>query len=154
VKPHIFSTLFCEFVLILPRPCSTVTTTSQLFAALLRPSQLFTLLATFSTALKSFHLFPPQLNYFHLFTPLLNSSQRLSTLSPLLNSSHLVSTLLTSFRLFLRSTHLTSFSAHVNSSHLLSPCQLFSTLPTSFHRDAVHRASFYTQKLLHRDPFS
>ena len=112
------------------------------------------LLTTFSTALKFFHLFPPQLNYFHLFTPLLNSSQRLSTLSPLLNSSHLVSTLLTSFRLFLRSTHLTSFSAHVNSSHLLSPCQLFSTLPTSFHRDAVHRASFYTQKLLHRDPFS
>ena len=46
VKPHIFSTLFCEFVIILPHPFSTVATTSQLFAALLRPSQLFSIFTT------------------------------------------------------------------------------------------------------------
>jgi hypothetical protein len=44
VKPHIFETLFCEFVLILPHPFSTVATTSQLFAAPLRLSQLFPIL--------------------------------------------------------------------------------------------------------------
>ena len=150
MKQHISSTLFCEFVLILPQPFSTVATTSQLFAALLRPSQLFSITTTlfnssqlFSTPLSDSHLCPPQ-----LFSTRLNSSH---LLPPLLNSSHLFSPPLNSSHLFLSSSQL--FSPLVNSSPLLP------TLLTSFHRDALHREtfahrSFYIRKLLHREAFA
>ena len=159
MKPHTFSTLFCDFVLILPHPFAAVTTTSGLFAALLRPSQLVSIFTTLFNGPQSFSSLPTS----QLFSLLTRFSQLFSTT---LASAHLFSTLLTSCHLFstlptashLRSTDLTSFSAHLNSCHLLSPLvnssQLLPTLLTSFHRDASHREtfthrSFYTEKALH-----
>ena len=86
-KPHIFSTLFCEFVRpLLVSVLSTVATTSRLFAALLiglGSFQFFSQL--FSTVLNdlctSFQIFPPLLNSSHDFSLLVNSSQRFSSLS-------------------------------------------------------------------------
>ena len=123
--PHSFSTLFCEFVVILPHPFSIVTTTSQLFSDHLSSSQFSQL---FSAALK---VAPSLPTLAQLFSAIPCSSQLFST--PL-TSAHLVLTLLNSSQLFsplatsstlptsshLRSTHLTSFSAHLNSSHLLN----------------------------------
>ena len=110
-KPqHIFSTLFCEFVLFLFQSLSTAATTSRLFAALLTglgSSQFFSQLS--STVLNdlctSFQIFPPLFTSFQLFSRLLTSCQLFSTTlinlsPPLLNSSQLVSTLLTSAQLF------------------------------------------------------
>ena len=117
-KPHIFSTLFCEFVVTLPHPFSIVTTTSQLFSDHLSSSQFSQL---FSTALKVVSSLPTSAQ---LFSPLPCSSQLFSTtltsahlVLTLLNSSQLVSTLLTSCHLF-NSSHL--FSPPLNSSHLFS----------------------------------
>ena len=72
VKPHIFETLFCEFLLILHHSFSTVATTSQLFGALLRPSQFFSSLLT--TLLNCSQAVSP-LTSTHLFPPLLDISQ-------------------------------------------------------------------------------
>ena len=109
-------------------------TSAQLFLSLPCSSQLF------STTLTSAHLLSTLLNSSQLFSPL-------ATSSTLPTSSHL------------RSTHLTSFTAYLNSSHLLNSGQLFSTLLTSCHKDAyaqsklLHKASSYTEKLLHREAF-
>ena len=86
-KPHIFSTLFCEFVLILHHPFSTVATTSQLrlprlfsilLTTLLNSSQVFSSLPTsaqlFSPFPTSSQLFSTTLTSAHLFSPLLNPS--------------------------------------------------------------------------------
>ena len=136
MKPHIFSTLFFEFVLILPHPFSTVATTSQLFAALLKPSQLFSIPTTLFNSLKSFHPLPPLLNSSHLF------------------SSHL------------RSTHLTSFSVHLNSSHrfpLVTEMFYIENLCTQkfLRTDASAPRNFYTEIFkqrnlytLHTEPFT
>ena len=126
MKPHTFSTLFCEFVLILPHPFSAVTTTSELFSDHLSLSQFSQL---FSTALKVFHLFQP-LNSFHFFPAFLNSSQRLS---PLPTSSQLFSPRATSSQLFpprLTSAQPISPLAQLIST-LVTSCQLFSTLASS-----------------------
>ena len=80
--PHILETLFCEFLLILPHPFSTVATTSQVIAALLRPCQLF------SSCFTSSHLSSTLFTSSHLFSTLLASSHLFSTL---LASSHLFS---------------------------------------------------------------
>ena len=109
VKPQVFWTLFCEFALILPHHFSTVATTSQLFAALLRPSSSHNssqLLSSFSISshLNSSRLFPP-----HLCPPLLTSCHLFST-PPI--SSRLVSTLLLLPPLF------NLFSTLLNSSQL------------------------------------
>ena len=127
--PHSYSTLFCEFVVILPHPCSIVTTTSQLFSDHSSSSQFSQL---FSTALKSCsissHLSSALFISSLLFSTLLNDSH---LCPPRLNSSQLVSTLLTSCHLF---------SLRLNSSHhFLSSSQL--------------RASFDTEKLLHKETF-
>ena len=151
VKPHIF-----KFLLVLPRPFSTVATTSHLFAAFsdhLSWLQFFSQLFSFfissrlsSSLFTSSHLLSTLLNLSQLFSPLATSSP---LLSPVLTSAQLISPLLSSSQLF-------------------SPLvfgKLFSTLHTSFHRDARRREilhteafthknftyrSFYTEKLLHR----
>ena len=116
VKPYIFSTLFCEFVLILPHPFPTVTTTFKLFAALLRPSQLFSILTTLFNSSQGFsiasHLSSTLVISSPLFSTLLNDSH---LCPPLVDSSQLVATLLTSCHLY--SSHL--FSPPLNSSHLI-----------------------------------
>ena len=172
MKPHTFSTLFCDFVLILPHPFAAVTTTSGLFAALLRPSQLVSIFTTLFNGPQSFSSLPTS----QLFSLLTRFSQLFSTT---LASAHLFSTLLTSCHLFstlptashLRSTDLTSFSAHLNSCHLLSTllnsCQLFSPLFTEMlhtgrllHTEAFTQRRLYTQqaftqkKLLHTEAFT
>ena len=151
MKPHTFSTLFCEFVLILPHPFSAVTTTSELFSDHLSSSQFSQL---FSTALKVFHLFQP-LNSFHFFPAFLNSSQRLS---PLPTSSQLFSPRATSSQLFpprLTSAQPISPLAQLIST-LVTSCQLFSTLASSsqlfsplftemLHTEFFSHRSFYTE---------
>ena len=114
VKPHIFSTLFCEFVIILLQSFSTVATTSQLLAAPLR-SQLF------NSSHNSSQLFSTILTFAYLCAHLLNPFQLLSTFLSLtlLTSSHLFSTLLATSHLF---------STLVDNVHLCPPhinsCQL------------------------------
>ena len=153
--------MFCDFVLILPHPFSTVTTTSQLFAALLFSGHLL-------NSSQFYHLFTPQLILFHLFPALVNSSQRPSPLptsfqlfSIRLNSSHLFhlfSTLHTSFHL--RSIHFTSFSANLNFSRslstLLNSCQLSPPLFTEmlYTGNLLHTEAFCTPKFLHREVFT
>ena len=142
MKPHICSTLFCDFVLILPHPFSTVTTISQLFAALLFSGHLF-------NSSQFLHLFTPQLNSFHLFPALLNSSQRLS---PLPTSFQLFSTRLNSSHF--RSIHLTSFSANLNFSRSLSTLLNSCQLSPPFHRDALHSEFVTHRSLLHTETFA
>ena len=129
-KPqHIFSTLFCEFVLFLFQSLSTAATTSRLFAALLTglgSSQFFsqlssTVLNDFAPLFRSFHLFSPLFNFSHDFSLLVNSSQRLSSISLhlfsiLLNSSQLFSPQLNSSKFF--SARLNSFQAQTCSTLL------------------------------------
>lgn len=149
LKPHIFETLFCEFVLILPHPFSTVATSSQLLAALLKPSQPFSILRTtllnssqvFSSLPTSAQLFSPlSFRLFtstHLFSSLLNSSQ---LFSPLAISSQLFQPLLTSAQLILP---------------LLSSSQLFPPFPTSFKREKLlHREVFTHQLDIEREGFA
>ena len=125
--PHSFSTLFCEFVVILPHPFSIVTT-SQLLSGHLGHLSFSQFSQLFSTAVKIVPSLPTSAQ---LVSSLACSSQLFSTtltfahlVSTLLNFSQLVSTLLTSSTLptssHLRSTYLTFFSAHLNSSHLLN----------------------------------
>ena len=158
VKPHFFETLLCEFVLIFSHPFSIVATTSQLFAALLRPSQLFSiLLTTLLNCSQVYHLFP-QLNSFtfshlfatllaspHLSSTLLNDSHLCPPLSTLFNSSHLFSPLAPSSQLFPR---LLTSSQLI--SPLLSSSRLFSPLVNSSHLSSC----LFTEKLLHRDAFT
>ena len=162
VKPYIFSTLFCEFVLILPHPFPTVTTTFKLFAALLRPSQLFSILTTLFNSSQGFsiasHL---SLNSRHLFPTLLNSSQWLSPLptscwlfSTRRNSAHLLPPLL--FPPLLTSAQFISpHSQLILTAHLVSTLQeLLPALLASFRKNALHRKtfthrSFCTEKHLH-----
>ena len=142
VKPQVVSTLFCEFALILPHHFSTVATTSQLFAALLRPSSSHNssqLLSSFSISshLNSSRLFPPLFKSSQGFSPLPTSSH---LLPPLLNSSHLLPPLLNSSHLLpplLNSSDF--FSPRVNSAPpppptsfqpFLNSPQFFSTFPT------------------------
>ena len=116
--PHSFSTLFCEFGVILPHPFSIVTITSQLFSGHLSSSQFSQL---FSTALKVVPSLPTSAQ---LFSPLPCSCQLFSTTHlcpPRLNSSQLFSTPLNSYHLFL------------SSSQLFSPSQLWPTLLDSSH---------------------
>ena len=103
----------------------------QLWQRLLSSQQLHSGLGPnlFSTAPRLYHFFSPQLISFCFFPALISYSQQLSPLS-------------ISSQLF--------FPTLLNFSHP------FSTLPTSFHRDALCREaftprSFYTQKLLHRE---
>ena len=146
--PHIFSTLFCEFVLILPHPFSTVATTSHPVTARFSPSQLFS-----SQQLKFFHLLAPQLNSFHLFPSLVNSSRLCPPLlnssplfAPHLNSSQPSSILLTSCQLLstlFTFSHLSQFF-----STTLTSCHLFSTLLASSHLcpTLLHTKNFYIQQ--------
>ena len=124
VKPHIFSTLFCEFVIILLQSFSTVATTSQLLAAPLR-SQLF------NSSHNSSQLFSTILTFAYLCAHLLNPFQLLSTFLSLtlLTSSHLFSTLLATSHLFstlVDNVHLCP--PHINSCQL---AELFSPLLNS-----------------------
>ena len=135
VKPHIFSTLFCDFVLILPHPFSlwphfsALRSSSQTISALLNFHNSFQQLSKFftpshlSTLFASSPLFSTLLNDSRLGPPLLNSSQLISTL---LTSCHLFSTLPTASHLRSLSS---TFSAHLSSCHLLpaclNSCQLF-----------------------------
>ena len=156
--PHIFSTLFCEFVLILPHPFSTVATTSHPVTARFSPSQLFS-----SQQLKFFHLLAPQLNSFHLFPSLVNSSRLCPPLlnssplfAPHLNSSQPSSILLTSCQLLSTLFTFSHLSILLNDSHLLPPVLnsscLLSPLPnSSTHKKLLHTARFYTKKFLHTE---
>ena len=162
VKPYIFSTLFCGFVLILPHPFPTVTTTFKLFAALLRLSQLFSSLTTLFNSSQSFSIAS------HLSSTLVTSSPLFSTLlndcPPLVDSSQLVVTLLTSCHLYsspplptsshLRSIHLTSFSAHFNCSPRVNTSRTLASSSHLFSQKCFTQENFYTQKLLHREAFT
>lgn len=114
MRPHIFSILFCKFILFLFQSSaplrsqfvsifltflSTVRNDSHLCAHLLNLSQMFSMF---------FNLFSPLLASFQLFSTTLTCAHLLSTL---LNSSLLVSALLTSvelLRFFRRSAALIS----------------------------------------------
>ena len=124
VRPHIFSTLFCEFVLFLFQSFSTAATTSQLFAAPLRSQH-------FSFVTSSFDLFPSLLSSVQLIPSL---SQPISTL---LASSHLFSQ-----RCFAQRNFYT---------HKLLHTEAF-TQSKLLHREAF-TASFYTEKLAHTESF-
>ena len=161
---HIFSTLFCEFVLILPHPFSTVATTSHLTPSQLVSvhlsssrflSQLFSTARVFSSFGTSAQLFSPLPISCQLFSPLPTSSQLISPLrtsselfSTQLNSTHILPTPLNSFHLF------PPLSILLNDSHLLPPVLnsscLLSPLPnSSTHKKILHTANFYTKKFLH-----
>ena len=153
--PHIFSTLFCEFVLILPHPFSTVATTSHLTPSQLVSvhlsssrflSQLFSTARVFSSFGTSAQLFSPLPISCQLFSPLPTSSQLISPLrtsselfSTQLNSTHILPTPLNSFHL----SHLSQFF-----STTLTSCHLFSTLLASSHLcpTLLHTKNFYIQQ--------
>ena len=154
MKPHIFSTLFCEFVIILPHPFSTVATTSQLFAALLRPSQLFSIFTTQRSFTHS------KLSHREAFThrsfyteKLLHTAsfhtekllhreaftQQAFTQRSFYTEKLLHSTLLHTASFFTQGKHLHTTSFHTQK---------------LLHREALHTASFHTQKLLHTEAFT
>ena len=78
VRPHIFSTLFCEFALSLFQSLSTVATTSQLFAAPLR-SQLFSMVAPLSSSSQAFSFLPTPAHLFFQQRELMGSSAQKSS---------------------------------------------------------------------------
>ena len=134
MKPHMFSTVFCEFVLILPHHLSAL-------AALAKPSQFVSILPTI--LLNSSQTFLSLPNSVQLFSPLPTSSQFFSTRlnsshpsPPLFNPSHLFSPPLSSSHLFLNFFH--------PMSTLLISCQLFSALLTSSHL-FLFTGVFYTE---------
>ena len=166
------STVFCEFVLILPHPFSTVATASQFIPALPnsfhKPAQLFYHISSqlflprptssqlFSTFLTSAHLFSTHLASSQLISPLLNSSLLNSSqlYSPLVNSSQLFSTTLTSAHRFSALSQL--FSPLATCSQLfpspLTSAQLFYAQRSLYTKQTFTQSytrSFYTEVFAH-----
>ena len=149
LRPHLGSPLFnCGYHF--SALCSSSKTTSALLnsshkysqqlsssSSLPTSAQVYSPLpiSQFFSATLTLHLFSTRLCSSHRLPPLLNSSPPLLTSAPVISPlCQLISTLLASR-------------------------QLFSPLPTCFHRDALHTASFthlsfYTVKLFHREAFA
>ena len=141
VKPHIFGTLFCEFLLILPHLFQLWVTTSHHFSALRSSSQ--TISALLNSSHNSSELFSIFFISSHLSSTLFTSSHLFLTL---LNDSHLCLTLLSSF------TSAQLISTLLTSCQLFSPFYLFSQ--RCFTRTNFYQGSFYTRIFLHREAFT
>ena len=173
-KPHISSTLFCEFVIVSPHPFSTVAITSQLFAALLKPpwasyllnsSQLLSIVSISShlspILIISCYAFSTWSISAHLFSPLLNGLARLNV-SPLPTYSQPVSARLTVPPLFTRMLHtekLLDTEAFAQGS-LYTQTQGEAFTHRNFYTEAFAQRSFCTQhgfkqrKFTHRKAFT
>ena len=146
MKPRIFWTLFCEFVLILFQ-------FFDLSPPLLGSSQLVSiLLTTLSTALKDSHLCAHVLSSSQLFTVFFISFNLLSTLVNWPNSFNL-SVISTAKLLKTRTAkkHLNMLETNLPFEH--------DSAQRSFHTEIFHREAFYTEvcyakKLLHREGFT
>ena len=143
VRPHIFSTLFCEFVLFLFQSFSTAATTSQLFAAPLRSQH-------FSFVTSSFDLFPSLLSSVQLIPSL---SQPISTL---LNSCQLFSTVAKCSQLFsplFTEMLCTAKLLHTQASTHRSFYTEQAFAQRSFYSKFLHREACTNRKLLHTARF-